>query len=123
MSEENQNDIVDVEAQHVIEFTNADFPEEKTRKDGMNIPDPVFIDETTPEGMQAIEERRQDVANLPEFPSEWQQDYKDENTKGFDDDLKIRANVSFKQQEMNKLIKKYKRYMKSNITEVRRLGS
>ena len=38
------DEIVDVEAQHVIEFTNYDVPEEKKTKDGMIIPDPSFID-------------------------------------------------------------------------------
>ena len=118
MSEE----IVDVEAQHILEITNRDVPEEKVNKDGMNIPDPTYIDETTEEGLQLIKERREELNNLPPFPSEWQQDYKDEDTKGFDDSLKLPVNVTLKQQEMNKLIKKYKKYLRSNLSEIRRLG-
>lgn len=116
------DEIVDVQAQHVIEFTNHDVPEEKITKDGMNIPDPAYIDETSEEGLQQIKERREELSNLPEFPKEWQQDYKDEDTKGFDDSLKLPVNVTLKQQEMNKLIKKYKKYLRSNLSEIRRLG-
>jgi hypothetical protein len=115
------DEIVDVEAQHVIEFTNRDVPEETKTKDGMVIPDPAFIDETTEEGIQQIQERREEVANLPEFPSEWQQDYKDEDTKGFDDNLKLPVTATIKQDEIKKLIKKYKRYMNSNLREIRRV--
>jgi hypothetical protein len=117
------DEIVDVEAQHVIEFTNRDVPEETKTKDGMVIPDPAFIDETTEEGIQQIQERREEVANLPEFPSEWQQDYKDEDTKGFDDNLKLPVTATIKQDEIKKLIKKYKRYMNSNLREIRRVES
>lgn len=117
------DEIVDIDAQHVIEFTNRDVPEETKTKDGMNIPDPSFIDETTEEGMQQIKERREEVANLPEFPSEWQEDYKNDDTKGFDDNLKIPVTATIKQNEINKLIKKYKRYMKSNLREINRIDN
>lgn len=115
------DEIVDVEAQHVIEITNYDVPEEKKTKDGIVIPDPAFIDEATEEGIQQINERREEVANLPSFPSEWQENYVDEDTKGFDENLKLPVTATIKQDEINKLIKKYKRYMKSNIREIRRV--
>ena len=115
------DEIVDVEAQHVIEFTNRDVPEEKKTKDGMVIPDPAFIDEATEEGIQQINERREEVANLPSFPTEWQENYTDEDTKGFDENLKLPVTATIKQDEINKLIKKYKRYMKSNLREIRRV--
>ena len=83
--------------------------------------DPSFIDETTEEGLQQIKERRDEVSNLPEFPSEWQENYTDEDTKGFDENLKVPVTATIKQDEINKLIKKYKRYMKSNIREIRRV--
>jgi hypothetical protein len=117
------DEIVDVEAQHVIEFTNRDVPEETQTKQGMNIPDPAFIDETTEEGLKQIQERREDVANLPQFPTEWQEDYKDDDTKGFDDNLKLPITATIKQNEINKLIKKYKRYMKSNLREINRIDN
>jgi hypothetical protein len=115
------DEIVDVSAEYVLEITNKDVPEEKITKDGMNIPDPAFIDETTEEGIEQIKERREEVANLPQFPNEWQQDYRDEDTKGFDDNLKIPVTATIKQDEITKLIKKYKRYMKSNLREIRRV--
>lgn len=117
------DEIVDIDAQHVIEFTNRDVPEETQTKDGMNIPDPAFIDETTEEGIQQIKERREEVANLPEFPTEWQENYKDDDTKGFDDNLKLPITATIKQNEINKLIKKYKRYMKSNLREINRIDN
>lgn len=115
------DEIVDVEAQHVIEFTNYDVPEEKKTKDGLIIPDPSFIDETTEEGLQQIKERREEVTNLPDFPSEWQENYKDDDTNGFNENLKVPVTATIKQDEINKLIKKYKRYMKSNLREIRRV--
>jgi hypothetical protein len=117
------DEIVDVESKSVIEITNYDIPEETVNKDGMNIPDPAFIDNVTEEGIQEIAARREEVNNLPEFPKEWQQNYTDESTKGFDDNLKLPVNATIKQQEISKIIKKYKRYMKSNLTEIRRLES
>ena len=112
------DDIVDIEAQQINEI-----PNETLTKDGMNIPDPAFIDETSEEGLQQIQQMREEVANLPKFPSEWQEGYKDENTKGFDENLKLPVNVTIKQQEINKLIKKYKRYMKSNLREINRINN
>lgn len=116
------DEVVDVQAQHVIEFTNHDVPEEKINKDGMNIPDPAFIDETSEEGLKQIKERREEISNLPPFPTEWQEEYKQDDSKGFDDSLKLPVNVTLKQQEMSKLIKKYKKYLRSNLSEIRRLG-
>jgi len=116
------DEIVDVQAQHVIEFTNRDVPEEKINEEGMNIPDPTFIDDASEEGLQQIEERRKELENLPSFPSEWQQDYKNEDTKGFDDSLEPTGKITLKQQEINKIIKKYKKYLRSNLSEIRRLG-
>ena len=75
----------------------------------------------TPEGKKQIEEAREMVSHLPEYPREWQEGYSDEDQQGFDNKLKVTA--SFKEQEMKKIIKKYKRYLKSNITEAKRLES
>jgi len=111
------DEIVDIEAQEV----NDNFPIEKRSKEGMNIPDPEFIDETSEEGLRQIEERRQEIASLPEFPSEWQEGHKEEDTPGFDDNLKLPINATIKEKEVKKLIKKYKRYMKSNFREIRRV--
>lgn len=115
------DEIVNVDAQHVIEITNYDVPEEKKTKDGMVIPDPAFIDETTEEGMKEILQRREDMASLPTYPSEWQEDSINDNTKDFHADSKIPVTATIKQDEINKLIKKYKRYMKSNLREIRRV--
>ena len=91
---------------------------EKMDKDGQNILDPTLVDTT--ETLE-IESRRQEVAQqIPEYPAEWQEGYK-EDTKGFDENVKL--NVSLKEQEVKKLIKKYKRYMKNNLTAVKRLES
>tara|TARA_B100000003_G_scaffold167741_1_gene154364 strand:+ start:463 stop:720 length:258 start_codon:yes stop_codon:yes gene_type:complete len=77
----------------------------------------------SPEGQKQIEERRQFVSQLPEFPKEWQQNYPDdEDDTGFDDN-KLKVTANFKEDEMKKLIKKYKRYLKSNVTEIKRLDS
>ena len=81
-------------------------------------------DNLSPEGQQNIEERRQFVSQLPDYPREWQQNSfdDDEDNEGFDNGkLKVTANV--KENEMKKLIKKYKRYMKSNLIEIKRLES
>lgn len=122
------DEIVDVNAEEVPEekyllAMKKDLPEEKLGKDGKNIPDPSFIDTSTEEGRMQIEEARQFTAQLPQYPTEWQTGYK-EDTKGFDDSVNpIKLNVSFKEQEMKKLIKKYKRYMKNNLTVAKRLES
>jgi hypothetical protein len=112
------DEIIDVKSSAI-----PDTPHETKNEDGMNIPDPDFIDDVSDEGMQQIQERREEVANLPKFPTEWQQDYKDEDTKGFDDNLKLPVTATIKQDEIKKLIKKYKRYMNSNLREIRRVES
>jgi len=122
------DEIVDVNAEEVPEeqyllAMKKDLPEEKLGKDGKNIPDPAFIDTSDEEGRMQINEAREFASQLPQYPTEWQTGYK-ENTKGFDDSVDpLKLNVSFKEQEMKKLIKKYKRYMKNNLTEAKRLES
>jgi len=113
--------IIDIEAQEVIESTNVDSLEETTTKDGMNIPDPTFVDEVSPEGLQQIEDRRKELADIPPFPVEWQQGYAKENKKGFGDAINVPITKTTKQKEVNKLIKKYKQYIKNNVTEICRL--
>lgn len=113
--------IIEIEAQEVIESTNEDSPEETTTKDGMNIPDPTFVDEVSPEGLKQIEDRRKELADIPPFPVEWQQGYANQNKKGFSDAINVPITKTTKQKEVNKLIKKYKRYIKNNVTEIRRL--
>ena len=111
------DEIVDVSSQEV-----PDVPNEKLSKEGVNIPDSEMVDSgLSEEGRRQIEERRAEVAALPSFPREWQEDYVDEDSQGFDNSIKVTATM--KEKEINKLIKKYKRYMKSNITEVKRLES
>jgi len=92
---------------------------EKLGQQGENIPDPTLVDYS--ENLE-IEERRKELAQLPEYPSEWQDGHTEDTSKGFDDQ-QLKVNVSLKENEMKKLIKKYKRYLKSNITEVKRLES
>jgi len=124
------DEIIDVNSEEVPEekqeymlAMQKDVPGEKLASDGENIPDPDFV-EITQENM-SIESRRQEVMEtIPPFPDAWQTDYKEEDTKGFDDSVDpLKVKVSLKEQEMKKIIKKYKRYMKSNITEVKRLES
>ena len=123
------DEIVDVNAEEVPEeeqkymlAMEKDIPKEKLAPSGENIPDPDFV-EVDQQNME-IESRRQEIAQtIPSYPTEWQTGYK-EDTKGFDDSVDpLKVNVSFKEQEMKKIIKKYKRYLKSNITEVKRLES
>lgn len=123
------DEIIDVNAEEVPEeeqkymlAMEKDIPKEKLAPSGENIPDPDFV-EINQQGME-IEARRKEVAEtIPAYPSEWQTGYK-EDTKGFDDTVDpLKVKVSFKEQEMKKVIKKYKRYLKSNITEVKRLDS
>lgn len=93
---------------------------EKLDKDGKNPLDPAIVD--TNEKME-IDARRAEIAEqIPAYPTEWQEGYRDD-TKGFEDTSKLKVNVSLKENEMKKLIKKYKRYMKNNITEAKRLES
>ena len=123
------DEIIDVNAEEVPEeeqkymlAMEKDIPKEKLAPSGENIPDSDFV-EITQQGMEIDARRREAAETIPEYPSEWQTGYK-EDTKGFDDTPdKLQVNVSFKEQEMKKIIKKYKRYMKSNITEVKRLES
>lgn len=111
------DEIIDITSEHI-----ENLPEETKNESGMNIPDPTFIDETTEEGLQEIEARREDVANLPDFPKEWQEEYGEEDT-GFTSRPQLPVTATIKQDEINKLIKKYKRYMKSNIREIRRVNN
>jgi hypothetical protein len=105
------DEIVDVSAQEVNHI-----PEEKIGKDGLVIPDIEVVESPTGETIAAVEQAREDVSRLPEYPKEWQEGMTDDSN-GF----AIGATV--KEKEINKLIKKYKRYMKSNLTEVKRLES
>lgn len=111
------DEIIDVTSEHI-----ENIPQEKITKDGMNIPDESVVENISPEGMKEIENRRLETSKLPSFPEEWQQEYKDEDTNGFDENLKLPVTATIKQDEINKLIKKYKRYMKSNIREIRRVN-
>ncbi len=123
------DEIIDMNAEEIPEdeqkymlAMEKDVPEEKLASDGENIPDPNFV-EITQENMN-IESRRQEaMETIPPFPDAWQTDYK-EDTKGFDDSVDpLKVKVSLKEQEIKKIIKKYKRYMKSTLTEVKRLES
>ena len=123
------DEIIDMNAEEIPEdeqkymlAMEKDVPEEKLASDGENIPDPNFV-EITQENMN-IESRRQEaMETIPPFPDAWQTDYK-EDTKGFDDSVDpLKVKVSLKEQEIKKISKKYKRYMKSTLTEVKRLES
>tara|TARA_B100002019_G_scaffold188526_1_gene162802 strand:- start:210 stop:560 length:351 start_codon:yes stop_codon:yes gene_type:complete len=114
------DEIIDVNAKEVV------GPSETTGKDGINIPDPDIVSAVDSDDMNAIHQARKDAAALPEFPSEWQNPMdviQAEGEKGFDSSEKVKVNVSLKEKEIQKIIKKYKRYMKSNIREVNRLDS
>jgi len=111
------DEIIDVNAEQI-----PDVPQESKTEDGRIIPDPTVVEAgLSPEGASAIEERRQFVSELPEYPKEWQEESAEEDTTGFGDKVKVTATL--KEDEMKKLIKKYKRYMKNNITAVKRLES
>ena len=111
MSEE----IIDVEVQSIL-----DIPQEIKNEDGLIHPDPSIIDEVTEEGLKQIKQRREEISSLPSFPTEWRgeggeiEDYSAPSNK-------LPVNVSLKQEEVQKLIKKYKRYLRSNVSEIRRL--
>ena len=107
------DEIIDVNSE-----TISDSLQETKTKDGMIVPDPSVVESLSPEGAAAIAERRQFVQNLPEYPREWQDEMVE--TQGFED---VKLTASLKEREMKKLIKKYKRYMKNNLTEVKRLES
>ena len=110
--EENMSDeIIEVSARAVDHI-----PEETTGKDGLVIPDSEVVESSTIEATAAVEQARAAAASIPEFPKEWQEGAPDDN-KGFT------MGDTPKDKEINKLIKKYKRYMKSNLTEVKRLES
>ena len=111
--EENMSDeIIEVSAQEVDHI-----PEEKTGKDGLVIPDSEVVESSTiTTTSAAVEQARADAANIPEYPKEWQEGVPDDSN-GF------AIGATLKDKEINKLIKKYKRYMKSNLTEVKRLES
>lgn len=112
MMEENMSDeIVEVSAEEVNHI-----PTEKTGKDGVVIPDSEVVEPPSGETIAAIEQARADTARLPDYPKEWQEGAP-EDSKGFT------IGATLKEKEINKLIKKYKRYMKSNMTEVKRLDS
>ena len=112
MMEENMSDeIIEVSAQAVDHI-----PEEKTGKDGIVIPDSEVVESSTIEATAAVEQARAAAASIPEFPKEWQEGAPDDSN-GF------AIGATLKDKEINKLIKKYKRYMKSNLTEVKRLES
>lgn len=74
--------------------------------------------------MQSIIERRKDLDLIPEYPREWQE-ASDSSNDETDLNLKnqLPLNVSLKEQEINKLIKKYKKYLRSNLSEIRRLDN
>lgn len=111
------DEIVDIEA------TSINYPEEQKNDNGLVIPDPAFVDESDEEQMQNIIERRKDLDLIPEYPKEWQEGSDStENEVKMDAENKIPLNVSLKEQEINKLIKKYKKYLRSNLSEIRRLG-
>ena len=109
------DEIIDVNAEEVV------GPSETTGKDGINIPDPEVVSEVDADDMSAFQQAREDAAALPQFPTEWQQDYPSDDS-GFETE-KPKVTATIKQDEVNKLIKKYKRYMKSNLKEIRRVDS
>ena len=118
------DEIIDVNSEEVPDeyglILEKDLPEEKvSKKTGQNIPDPTLVETGDANKMEFDAARAEAAARIPEYPSEWQTDYPE---KGFENN-QLKVNVSFKEQEMKKLIKKYKRYMKSNLTEVKRLES
>jgi hypothetical protein len=112
------DEIVDIESQ-----SGDNIPEETISQDGMNIPDNSMVESINSIDETEIASRRKEVQSLPEYPKEWQQGYSEENQQGFESDVKMPITATIKQNEINKLIKKYKRYMKSNIREINRISN
>ena len=109
------DEIIDVDAQTVSTGGEIKTP------NGMNIPDEEVIEEIDTESHDKIVARREEVnAMLPEYPREWQENVEEESTEESSEESP-QVNVSIKEKEMKKIIKKYKRYMKSNLKEIRRV--
>jgi hypothetical protein len=108
------DEIIDVTSEHL-----GNIPQEEKTSEGLNIPDPSVV-ETTTEENEEILRRRNEVRNIPEYPKEWREGYADDEQTD-ENDLKVPVTATIKQDEINKLIKKYKRYMKSNLREIRRV--
>ena len=105
------DEIIDVDAQTVSTGGEIKTP------NGMNIPDEEVVEDIDTESHDKIVARREEVnAMLPEYPKEWQENVEEESTEE-----SPQVNVSIKEKEMKKIIKKYKRYMKSNLKEIRRV--
>jgi hypothetical protein len=109
------DEIIDVEAQSIL-----NGPQEIRNEDGLIHPDPSIIDEVMEESLEQIKQRREEISSLPPFPSEWQGEGGEIEEYSAPPD-KLPVNVSLKQEEMQKLIKKYKKYLRSNVSEIRRL--
>jgi len=109
------DEIVDVEVQHSEKIIS-----ETINEDGLINPDPSMVTETSEEEMREIQERREELLTLPDYPKEWQEGYEDSKEE-ISDKINLPITATLKQDEINKLIKKYKRYMKSNLREIRRV--
>lgn len=106
------DEIIDVDAQTVSTGGEIKTP------NGMNIPDEEVVEDIDTESHDKIVARREEVnAMLPEYPKEWQENVEEEEST----EESPQVNVSIKEKEMKKIIKKYKRYMKSNLKEIRRV--
>lgn len=111
------DEIVDIESR-----SGDIIPEEKIDDNGMNIPDGSIVESISSINETEISMRREEVQALPEYPKEWQEEIDEENTQGFQSNS-IPITATLKQNEINKLIKKYKRYMKSNLREINRIDN
>lgn len=108
------DEIIDVTSEHI-----ENIPEETKSKSGMNIPDPSMVENNLDENSEILQ-RRNELSNIPEYPKEWQEGYEEVDDAS---NTKLPVTATIKQDEINKLIKKYKRYMKSNIREIRRVNT
>lgn len=110
------DEIIDVSAENL-----GNIQQEQKNEVGLNIPDPTVVDMESEDTRAIIESRREELLEtLPEYPKEWQDS--EEDSSGFDDEDSPNVNISVKEKEIQKIIKKYKRYMKSNLKEIRRIG-
>jgi len=119
MSEE----IVDVSSQEV-----PLTPVETVDDSGVIIPDPQLVENVSEEGLKEIEARREEIKQMiPPYPSEWQDASENLDSEDSDESFSESSTPSvmanFKKDEINKLIKKYKKYLRSNLSEIRRLES
>ena len=95
---------------------------EKQDKDGLITPDASVVETFDDADCSEVMKRRAEIQNtIPEYPKEWQEESSRNIVDEDDEDENLKVNISLKEQEMKKLVKKYKRYMRSNIRAIQNL--